>query len=184
MSSTSHEQAAEQAADLMRYLQTECTTAGRGRRGDVMSNRSRPAPSTGSSPLDINVHDCIERARNEITTWTQAAVDTPGVAPNGADAYEWMATATRDLSGHKAAHRDAMIRRHELVFAVRAGDHEAPRREPCPRCGCWSIVWSPRLGLAVCTWSRCADDDGEPSTWSLQQLAESSVRKTVLRRAT
>ena len=175
---------------------TDTTTAAAGLRAlqnDLTQPRTRSAGTPGRSattvhpaaPIDLGLLDHIERHAGEVRAWTREVAPAAGPAPREADElYAWMGEHTASLDEGIARVRDAMLHRHKLSHALAAGNEKVIRRESCPGCGCWGLVWRATTRRAVCPVRSCRDARGRPSSWTVQQLAESAVGRTTLRRAT
>lgn len=159
---------------------------------DVRQPHSHPAdgqPAAGPaahspSLLNLAVLEQMERARREVIEETRMASPTAGPAPYGAAVYAWMERSTAGLRDERAQVRAAMVYRQSLQHAVAAGQVTAVRRESCPSCACWSLVWDAARQRAVCAVRLCTDDRGRPSVWTLAQLAEKAVENISERAAT
>ena len=138
-------------------------------------NTSRRAPSPNPRPpVDLAVLDYIAEARWEVVTTTHAVAPTAGPAPaDEAAVYDWMYEHTGQAEAQQRLILDAMVIRHGLKHALKAGDVDAVRWEACPGCNCWSLFWMRETRRAVC-WNRnCPAAPGpRRSEWTLAQVAE------------
>lgn len=136
------------------------------------------------APLNLGLLDHMERHRVEAEQFAHTVNPGAGPAPQGAALYAWLDAATANVDEQKRIARDAMERQHALANAIAAGDVNVIRRQACPRCLCWGLVWSREERAAVCLNAQCVDRAGRPSAWTLGRLGAAAVAKSPVRRAT
>lgn len=159
---------------------------------DMRQPHSRPAdgqPAAGPaahspSLVNLGVLEQMERAYREVVEETRLVAPQAGPAPHGPGVYGWMEDYTAGLADQRAQVRAAMVYRHSLQHALAAGRVLVIRRESCPACGCWSLIWDKDRQRAACGVRLCVDERGRPSVWTLAQLAEKAVEETSERVAT
>lgn len=147
----------------------------------------RTSHTHGAPPLDLAVLEHVRASVDELLTHARTEARA-SPAPDDADltaAYAWfLDEGTADLDAGKARVREAIVYRQSLEHALRYGDEVVIRREACPGCHCWSLIWRQIAQRAGCINSDCRGKTGRGSTWTLQQLAENAVEKTYARAAT
>ncbi|MFJ8677178.1 hypothetical protein [Streptomyces sp. NPDC093589] len=165
------------AAAGMRILQEEFT-APRARTADGAPRaRAVHAPP----PCDLGLLDHLQQSRRELIDTTRvmlAGHPTPQPlppAPADEGIYQWMVESTAHLDAGRRRAQDAIVYRQGLEHALRAGDTLVIRREACPGCGCWSLMWRQQIQRAVCIQRECRDDIGRASQWELRQLAHHHI---------
>ncbi|WP_093803935.1 hypothetical protein [Streptomyces sp. Wb2n-11] len=146
----------------------------------------RARASTPSTPIRPGVLDHAAASVDEIITHTRAEVPRVSPAPRNDSVYQWALDNTRHLDPERQRALDAKIYQQSLEHALMMGDDLAIRRHSCPACGCWGLFWMAATQAAGCVNRHCADKDGRPNTWTLQQLAERhvSAANTARRNAT
>lgn len=155
----------------------------------------RTSHTHGAPPLDLavlehvraSVDELLTHARTEARTCFCGCGKAVGCMPTTdlTAAYAWfLDEGTADLDAGKARVREAIVYRQSLEHALRYGDEVVIRRESCPGCQCWSLIWRQIAQRAGCINSDCRGKTGRGSTWTLQQLAENAVEKTYARAAT
>jgi hypothetical protein len=161
------------ATARLRLLRQEYATPGLRQPGPRTRSAPQPRPS---EPADLGIIDHVAQAGREIVARTRELVPDAGPAPaDDADKYEWMRRKTSNLAPEQLMTRDAMLMHHSLKHAIAAGDEDAVRWEACPLCDCWSLFWQRDYQRVYCANSECTDRWGQPSMWTLDQLAESLV---------
>lgn len=140
----------------------------------------RRSPSTTpSAPLDLGIVDHMTRTVADIADHTMHVNPQAGPLPARVeDIYDWYIANTGDADEAERRYRDALIELHRLEHAVRLGEVDEVCKHPCPRCGCWGVMWPPGGSRAECTNRRCRTPDGMSSTWTLEQLAAQKVQRT------
>lgn len=140
----------------------------------------RPTTTTPAVPLNLGLVDYLYNHVDEVITHARAiAPDQLGPLPEHVeDVYEWYVDSTTTADDDQRAYRDTLIERHRLEHAVRLGEYGEVSKEPCPRCGCWGLMWDPAGQRAQCTNRRCRTPGGITSTWSLARLAAQKIGRT------
>ncbi|MER0443122.1 hypothetical protein ABR738_00775 [Streptomyces sp. Edi4] len=135
---------------------------------------SAPANDTVLDHLaacDGEVADFIAKARS-----APAPQPAPG-QPGRAAAYERARIQASHLGMDWQAYLAAMEWRHATASALLMGETDVIRREPCPACRTWGLIWLAAHKAAMCVNRHCADR-GQPTMWTLAQLAaERSSRR-------
>lgn len=162
-SATSHT-----AAAAMRLLRTNLTQP---RAVDHEATR-RTTRVHGAPTIDLGLLEHLENTRTELIGATRRANPDAGPAPVDERIYAWSDAATAHLAPHERLARDMVAYRQGLEHALRAGDHQAIRRERCPACRCYSLLWRERIQRAVCIQRECRDEIGRAPQWHLRQLAQ------------
>ncbi|NUP35753.1 MAG: hypothetical protein HOY76_01700 [Streptomyces sp.] len=135
--------------------------------------------------MDLGVLDHVIKSVREVTTHTRAAAPNAEPPPAAAaDIYQWMIEATPHLDVERKMIRDAMIYRQGLEHALEMNDEDVVGLEPCPSCACWGLFWQSDHQKAMCANRRCNDRLGQPSMWTLQQLARHHVARKYADRKT
>ncbi|MFJ1993030.1 hypothetical protein [Streptomyces asiaticus] len=172
------------AAARLRLLRDEFTTPVVRR---DLSPPSRSPHGPPPAPANLDILDYMAACRDEVIEHTRTTAPAAGPAPTEpAAVYEWMHQHTAHLAPEQRMVRDAMVLRQGLEHALAMGDEDAIRWEACPRCACWGLFWREEEKRVFCANSKCEDRRGQPSMWTLAQLAERSVaaRNTRSRTAT
>ncbi|MFD5882571.1 hypothetical protein [Streptomyces yangpuensis] len=128
-----------------------------------------PAPANNTildhlNACDGEIADFIAQARQ-----APAAPAEPG-QPSRAVVYERARVHAEDLGMDWQAYLAAMEWRHAASSALLMGDTDVIRREPCPACGTWGLIWVATHKAAMCVNRYCAERVG-PRMWTLAQLA-------------
>lgn len=141
-----------------------------------ISTRPRNRDPEPLPPIDLEIIDYVAAVVSEVAAYTRAVTPAAGPIPTtDAGIYDWMHEHTAHrLGAEQQMTRDAMIIRHGLEHALigRDRDETVIRREQCPRCACWSLFWRATDERAGCANGRCLDELGQPSVWTLKQIAE------------
>lgn len=155
---------------------------------------ARPTSPTGhtrpahpSAPIDLGILAHMTAARDELVAHAREAAPDAPLAPvprEAAAIYQWWAENTAYLDETALRVGEAMVYRQSLEHAIRARDTSVIRREPCPSCGCYGLVWRSPEQRAVCVNDRDTDDNGNPRRFTLAGLAQHAVEKTPERAAT
>lgn len=147
--------------------------------------RERRTPSTTpSAPLNIDLVDHLTATADELVTLTRDIDPDAGLPPQLEALYDWCIQHTGTATADQQAYRDLVIERQRLEHAIRLGEHDVVCREPCPRCGCWGLMWDTAAKRARCTNRRCRTPEGMTSTWSLARLAAQKIHRTEVWRRT
>lgn len=135
------------------------------------------APTTPGTPLNLDLLDYLTSAVNEVVAHTRTIAADPEPLPDRVeDLYGWYIDQTGDADEAQRSYRDTLIETHRLEHAIRLGEIDEVCKEPCPRCGCWGLMWG--AGRARCSNRNCRTPDGMSSTWSLSRLAAQKIRRT------
>lgn len=169
----------------LRLLQREFTQPAR--TGPVpkaqYTDAARSSPAQTSShgrsnpPLNLGIIDHVDRCVAEVIRHARA--DAPDAGPVPAEAarvYDWWRASTPELADERLAVREAIIYRQGLEHAIAMGNIQVVRPHTCPRCGCWGVFWRRTDQVAVCVNTRCHDEHGMASTWTLAALAEHHIQ--------
>lgn len=139
----------------------------------------RTTSTTPSAPLNLGIVDHIARTVAEVADHTRQIDPDAGPLPARVeDIYDWYTAHTGDADEAQRRYRDMLIERHRLEHAVRLGDYDEVCKHPCPRCGCWGLMWQIGGTRARCSNRRCRTPDGLTSTWTLARLAAQKVQRT------
>ncbi|MEU8469638.1 hypothetical protein AB0F30_17220 [Streptomyces sp. NPDC029006] len=169
--------AAERLHELGAFLRTYPVTGAAGH--SYISSAPR---SAGSSALPYNpdAEDRIRACMQEIADHTLAVNPDAGPLPEHLAAYyEWMWENTRHAPEQDQFRAEVIEYRQWLENCLAARDHETVRKQvrkqACPECGCWGLMWLPARRRAICTNRKCVDRDGVSTTLSLARLAHAVV---------
>lgn len=135
----------------------------------------RTGSSTPGAPLNIGLLDYFTKTVDEVAACTPGASSPPA---EPADLYEWCIEHTGDADEAQRLHRDTVFEKHRLEHAIRLGEYDEICKEPCPKCGCWGLMWDPAGKRAMCSNRRCRTPDGLTSRWTCAQLATQKIRRT------
>lgn len=139
----------------------------------------RPTHTTPAAPIDLGLLDYLEAHVSEVVTHVRALADEPVDVPRQrADAYEMCVQALGGADHAQQLQTQVMLERHRLEHAIRLGDVDIVCKEPCPRCGCWGLMWEHAAQRALCTNRRCRTPAGVASTWNLARLATQKIHRT------
>ena len=139
----------------------------------------RTPTTTPGTPVDLGLLDYLSAHVDEIVTHTRAVTDSPTPIPRQRDGiYNWYLANTGTATDDQQRLRDLRIELHRLEHAVRLGDHTVVCKEPCPRCGCWGLMWEPAAARALCSNRRCKTPAGLTSSWTLARLAAQKTQRT------
>lgn len=138
----------------------------------------RSTPTAPSTPLDLGLLDYYTEHVDEVVTHTR---DVAGPVPrprDDEDLYDWYVEHTGNAPADQQALRDLVIERHALEHAIKLGDTDEVCKHPCPRCGCWGLMWDPAGNRALCSNRRCRTPDGLTSRWTPARLAAQRVQRS------
>lgn len=139
----------------------------------------RPASTTPGAPLNLGIVDHMVRTVAEVADHTMSVNPDAGPLPAAVeDIYDWCVENTGDADEAQRRYRDMLIERHRLEHAIKLGEVDEVCKHPCPRCGCWGLMWEIGGNRARCTNRRCRTPDGMSSTWTLARLAAQKVQRT------
>lgn len=164
----------QQPADLLDELDTADwkragSTATGTRLGRSATRVHSPAPANDTvldhlAACDGEIADFIAQARR-----APAPAVEPGL-PTRAAAYERARAQAEGLGMDWPSYLAAMEWRHAASSALLMGDTDVIRREPCPACRTWGLIWVVSHKAAMCVNRYCAQRGG-PRMWTLAQLA-------------
>jgi hypothetical protein len=140
----------------------------------------RAATVTAAAPMRIGTLDYLTATIREVTDHTHAANPDAGPLPKRLkDVYTWMRDNLEHAPEDARFRADVIEYRQWLEHCLEARDHETVRkqvrRQSCPACGCWVLIWVPEDRRAVCTNTECVDPDGFSTTLTLSRLAHLHV---------
>ncbi|MFC7794570.1 hypothetical protein [Streptomyces cinereoruber] len=163
------------AAGRLRILRNEFLASGGG-----STHPGRTATVTeASTPIRLGVYDYMKQAVDEVvaTTGQLRAGEPPTAQPpaEATDIYRWMVEETAHLDVTRQLAREALIYRQGLEHAILMGDHKAVRPHPCPACATWGLQWDDDNQVVACLNRRCTTTDGEPTTWTLREIARAHI---------
>lgn len=139
----------------------------------------RPTSTTPAAPLDLGLLDYLDAHVDEVITHTRAAAEDPApLPPQRADIYDWCEQVIPTAEADQQLLLRTMLERHRLEHAIRLGDFDVVCKEPCPKCGCWGLMWEPAAQRALCSNRRCRTPDGLSSRWTLARLAAQKTGRT------
>lgn len=139
----------------------------------------RSTSTTPGVPLNLDLVDHLASTAGELIGLTRQMAPAAGPIPAQLEGlYDWCIDNTGDADQAQQAYRDLVIERQRLEHAIRLGDHNEVCKHPCPRCGCWGLMWDQGGKRARCTNRRCRTADGLSSTWSLARLAAQKIQGT------
>lgn len=139
----------------------------------------RNASATPGTPLNLGIIDYLAKTVQEVVDHTTTVIAQPGPLPARVeDVYDWCLKNTADAGDAQRRYRETMFETHRLEHAVRLGEFDEVCKHPCPRCGCWGLMWDHGGNRALCTHRKCRTPDGTASTWTLTRLAAQKVRRT------
>ncbi|MFB7359631.1 hypothetical protein [Streptomyces gardneri] len=163
-------------ADRLRLLQDEYLTPRAGHRAERTATTTEP-----STPIRLAVFDHIRASVTEAVETVVANREgntAPTQPPNDPRlVYRWMVEETADLDASRQQVIDSLMYRQGLQHAIVMGDTDIIRRHPCPSCVTWGLVWDDDREQVVCPNRYCADDYGQPTTWTLAQIAEDHIAR-------
>ncbi|MFD9249555.1 hypothetical protein [Streptomyces bottropensis] len=138
-----------------------------------------------SAPVNLDLVDYMSRTVKEVVDHTRTVNPDAGPVPQDvADIYTWCLENTPNADEAQARYRDFVIERQRLEHAVRLGNTHEVSKHPCPRCGCWGLMWPPAGTRALCSNRNCLAPDGRSSTWTLARLAAQTIQRTEIWRRT
>lgn len=138
----------------------------------------RAAPAAPGAPLNLSRVDYLTEHVGEVVTHTRALAGPVPLPDDLADLYDWYIHHTSDAPADQQAFRDTVIETHRLEHAVRLGETDEVCKHPCPKCGCWGLMWDQGGNRARCSNRRCRTPDGMSSSWTLTRLAAQKVQRT------
>ncbi|WP_416520061.1 hypothetical protein [Streptomyces achromogenes] len=182
--------AAARLQELGAFLRTYPVRGAAGH--SYISSEPRGAAASPALPYNPDAEDRIRACMQEIAEHTLTANPDAGPPPEQVAAYyEWMRQNTQHAPEREQFRAEVIEYRQWLENCLAARDNEtvrkAVRRQACPECGCWGLMWMPTRRRAICTNRKCVDQDGASTTLSLGRLAHAVVttrRKTRQARAT
>jgi hypothetical protein len=89
--------------------------------------------------------------------------------------YDWAREHTEHADPIDRQRLEVVEYRQYLEHCVRAGDVKVIRRHPCPKCGCYGLMWQADNQRALCTMTECVDPDGFSTQVTLSTLAHRHV---------
>ncbi|MFF2571149.1 hypothetical protein [Streptomyces sp. NPDC058084] len=127
------------------------------------------------APANTTVLDHLAACDGEVARFIAKARSAPAPGtepgqPGRAAAYERARVQADDLGMDWPAYVAAMEWRHAASSALLMGDTDVIRREPCPACRTWGLIWVATHKAAMCVNRYCAKR-GQPTMWTLAQLA-------------
>ncbi|RSS35232.1 hypothetical protein [Streptomyces sp. WAC08241] len=165
------------AANALRILRTEYLAPSGTRR----TGRRTATATEAQAPLNLELVDYMTQAVTEaVETTKELRAGQPVTAPPPADAedvYRWMVEETANLDEERQKARDALIYRQGLEHAILMGDHKVVRPHPCRRCHTYGLHWDRDNEVVACLNEHCADNNGEPTTWTLEQVARHYINR-------
>lgn len=142
-------------------------------------SQRRATSTTPAAPLNLGIVDYLTKQIGEVVDLTRQVNTAAGPAPENLEAlYDWCVEQTGDADEAQRAYRELVFERQRLEHWVRLGGSGPVPGCPCPRCGCWGVMWEPGGTRARCTNRRCRTPDGMGSTWTLARLAAQKVQQT------
>lgn len=131
-----------------------------------------PASRSAPAPLSLATLDHIQSSRREVIEHTRNANPEAGPAPSRPDAvYDWAREHTEHTDEQTQQRRDTIEYRQYLEHSLRAGDKLVIRRQRCPECRTWGLMWQRNMQTVLCTNTDCVDSDGFSTTVTLARLA-------------
>ena len=132
--------------------------------------------TTPSTPMSLGTLSHIDASVRELIQHTRKANPDAGQAPSRADAvYDWARQHTEHADEDVQQRRETIEYRHYLEHALRAGDKTVIRKQRCPECRTWGLMWQATQQRALCTNADCVDRDGVSTTVDLRRLANEHV---------
>lgn len=165
---TSRDTAAARLRDLTAYFREHPVSG---------PTEGRTPTRTAKVPLSLATLDHINASVAEVIDHTRTANPHAGPAPSRADAvYDWARQHTR-LADDTVRQRTEVIEyRQYLEHAIRAGDwRKVIRPQRCPECRTFGLMWRADMQAALCTNTRCVDEDGTSTTVTLARIAHQHV---------
>ncbi|MFF4409733.1 hypothetical protein [Streptomyces sp. NPDC001404] len=161
------------AADLLDELDTHDWK----RAGSTAGPRLGRSATRVHSPASANttILDHLAACDTEVSDFIAAARQTPApradaAQPGRAGIYEHARAQAELLGDDWQECLAAMEWRHAASSALLMGDVDIIRREPCPDCRTWGLVWVASRRAAMCVNRHCAGH-GAPRMWNLAELA-------------
>ncbi|MER5302190.1 hypothetical protein ABT039_22405 [Streptomyces lasiicapitis] len=139
------------------------------------------------APANTTVLDHLASCDGEIADFIAAAREAPAPPPepgqpSRAAAYERARVQAEHLGMDWQAYLAAMEWRHAAASALLMGETDVVRREPCPACRTWGLIWVVSRKGAMCVNRYCAER-GRPRMWTLAQLAAERAARRLQRSA-
>lgn len=139
----------------------------------------RSAPTTPGAPLNLDLVDYLTEKVGQVADHARKVDPSAGPAPaNLRDLYDWYIDRTGDAGQAEQRYRDTLIETHRLEHAIRLGEVDEVCKHPCPRCGCWGLMWDQAGTRARCSNRKCRTPGGMTSSWTLNRLAAQKVQRT------
>ncbi|MFD8839779.1 hypothetical protein [Streptomyces griseofuscus] len=141
------------------------------------------------APMRLDILDHITASVREIADHTRTVNPDAGPLPERVqDAYAWMHSNLAAADEGDQLRADAIEYRQYLEHCLEANDTDTVRKEvrrqSCPKCGCWGLMWVPESQRALCTNTECVDPDGFSTSVSLGRLAHArAVDRQKIRQA-
>ncbi|MFC8008733.1 hypothetical protein [Streptomyces cinereoruber] len=165
------------AADGLRLLRTAYLAPS----GTRHTGRRTATATEAQAPIRLEVYDYMADAvREAVETTKELRAGQEATAPPPAEAedvYRWMVEETAHLDEERQKARDTLIYRQGLEHAILMGDHKVVRPHPCRRCHTYGLHWDRDNEVAACLNRRCADSHGEPTTWTLKEIARHYINR-------
>ncbi|MFB8182550.1 hypothetical protein ACFC8N_42505 [Streptomyces sp. NPDC055966] len=128
------------------------------------------------APLSLATLDHVTASVREVAEHTYAVNPGAGPIPESVAAvYDWCHAHTEHAPETVRARGEVIEFRQFLEHAIRAGDHAVVRKQRCPKCRTWGLMWQQQMQRAVCTNTDCVDRDGFSRTFDLARLAYEHV---------
>lgn len=174
---------AQRAATNLRLLTTGLTALP-ARPSDPSGHTRSPH---GAAPIHAGILDYMAASRDEVVQHARTAVPADEVQRpiprDHAEVYGWLAEHTPYLDPAARKVAEAIVYRQALEHALRARDATVIRKERCPSCRCWSLIWRASEQRAVCSNGHDLAA-GRPRRFTLAELAEEAVENLTVRAAT
>ncbi|MER7707185.1 hypothetical protein ABTX81_30330 [Kitasatospora sp. NPDC097605] len=148
--------------------------------------------STGTrydrSPINVQVLQHVTKADQDVAEFIERARRATGAAdaPLPADrtaVYRAAAAAAAEVGGDWPRYLAAMEWRTKVESELLLGDAGSIRREPCPECRTYGLIWVRAMHRVSCLNRHCAatTETGERRTFTVQQLANARTSARRLR---
>jgi hypothetical protein len=137
-----------------------------------ISSEPRGTRTDGGAPVNLRVVDQITDSVNEVVHHVEAVNPAAEPRPSQIDAvYDWYIANTENATDAQVQRRATVVFRQALEFAITMGDTGVIPPHRCPACRTFGLRWDHGRERAVCTHTRCRDEDGMTNAWTLAQLA-------------